>query len=95
MRMLLIEDNLQMGQALFRALKADDYQVDWVRDARAGRLAIDAAYYAVECSLKSCCMHVCPREGGQGAFAFCYPNNPLMPCASKEIDFGFIDARAA
>jgi DNA-binding response OmpR family regulator len=47
MRVLLVEDDLQMGQALFRALKDDGYRVDWVREARAGRLAIDAAYYAV------------------------------------------------
>lgn len=46
MRVLLIEDDLQVGQSLFRALKDADYQVDWVRDSRAGGLAIHAAYYA-------------------------------------------------
>jgi two-component system, OmpR family, response regulator len=47
MRVLLIEDDLQVGQALLQALKNNDYRVDWVRNARAARLAIDASYYAV------------------------------------------------
>ncbi|SAK99718.1 two component transcriptional regulator [Caballeronia fortuita] len=47
MRVLLIEDDLDVGQALFQALRNNDYRVDWVRDARAARLAIDASYYAV------------------------------------------------
>ncbi|WP_084675792.1 response regulator [Caballeronia insecticola] len=47
MRVLLVEDDLTVGQSLFKALKAVGYCVDWVRDAKAGGLAIDAAYYAV------------------------------------------------
>jgi two-component system, OmpR family, response regulator len=47
MRVLLIEDDLDVGQALFRALRNHDYRVDWVRDAKAARLAIDTSYYAV------------------------------------------------
>jgi two-component system OmpR family response regulator len=47
MRILLVKDDLQVGQLLLRALKDEGYSVDWVRDARAGSLAIDGAYYAV------------------------------------------------
>ncbi|SAK92244.1 two component transcriptional regulator [Caballeronia temeraria] len=47
MRVLLVKDDLQCGQHLFRELRNAGYNVDWVRDARAGSLAIGAAYYAV------------------------------------------------
>jgi len=43
MRVLLIEDDLQIGQSLLRALKDADYSVDWVRDGIAGCAAIEAA----------------------------------------------------
>ena len=46
MRLLLIEDDVQIGQGLFRALKDADYTIDWVRDGKSGRNAIDSAYYA-------------------------------------------------
>jgi two-component system, OmpR family, response regulator len=47
MRVLLIEDDLQIGQSLLRALKDADYSVDWVRDGVAGCAAIEAAEYTV------------------------------------------------
>jgi DNA-binding response OmpR family regulator len=47
MRVLLVEDDLHIGQSLFRALKGADYTVDWVRDGKAGKDAIGNAYYAV------------------------------------------------
>jgi DNA-binding response OmpR family regulator len=47
MRVLLVKDDLMVGQCLLRALKDAGYRVDWVRDARAGKLALHAAYYAV------------------------------------------------
>ena len=47
MRVLLIEDDLQIGQSLLRALKDADYSVDWVRDGKAGCAAIEAAEYTV------------------------------------------------
>ncbi|MBN3765228.1 response regulator transcription factor [Burkholderia sp. Ac-20365] len=47
MRALLIEDDTQAGKDLCRALKTAEFNVDWVRDGRAGRSAIDAAYYAI------------------------------------------------
>lgn len=47
MRVLLIEDDLQIGQSLLRALQDADYSVDWVRDGNAGSAAIEAAEYTV------------------------------------------------
>ncbi|MFM0227345.1 response regulator transcription factor [Paraburkholderia dipogonis] len=47
MRVLLVEDDLHIGQNLFCALKGADYSVDWVRDGKAGKDAIGNAYYAV------------------------------------------------
>jgi two-component system, OmpR family, response regulator len=47
MRILLIEDDVQIGTSLLRALKDADYAVDWVRDGQAGREAMDAAEYTV------------------------------------------------
>jgi two-component system, OmpR family, response regulator len=47
MRALLVEDDLQIGQSLMRALKDVGYGVDWVRDGVAGREAMAAADYTV------------------------------------------------
>lgn len=47
MRILLIEDDVQIGASLMRALKDANYAVDWVRDGHAGREAMDAAEYTV------------------------------------------------
>ncbi|SAL26880.1 response regulator transcription factor [Caballeronia humi] len=47
MRILLIEDDVQIGTSLMRALKDADYAVDWVRDGTAGSTAIAAASYTV------------------------------------------------
>ncbi len=47
MRVLLVEDDLQIGQSLMRALQDADYSVDWVRDGNAGSAAIAAAEYTV------------------------------------------------
>jgi two-component system, OmpR family, response regulator len=47
MRALLVEDDLQIGQSLMRALKDAGYGVDWVRDGVAGREAMAAADYTV------------------------------------------------
>jgi two-component system, OmpR family, response regulator len=47
MRVLIVEDDLQIGQSLMRALKDADYSVDWVRDGKAGREAMSAADYTV------------------------------------------------
>jgi two-component system OmpR family response regulator len=42
MRVLLVEDDLQIGKSLRRALINAYYSVDWVRDGNAGRLTIAA-----------------------------------------------------
>jgi two-component system, OmpR family, response regulator len=47
MRALIVEDDLQIGHKLFQCLKDDGYRTDWVRSAHAGRLAINASYYAI------------------------------------------------
>lgn len=47
MRVLLVEDDLQIGQSLLHALKDANYSVDWVRDGAAGWRAIGAAEYTV------------------------------------------------
>lgn len=47
MRVLLIEDDLQIGASLLRALQDADYVVDWVRDGAAGWRAATAADYTV------------------------------------------------
>jgi two-component system, OmpR family, response regulator len=47
MRVLLVEEDLQVGQYLLRALNNADCSVDWVRDANAASVAINTAYYAV------------------------------------------------
>lgn len=47
MRVLLVEEDPQVGQYLLRALKDADCTVDWVRDTQAAGVAINTAYYAV------------------------------------------------
>lgn len=47
MRVLLVEEDLQIGQNLLLALKDAECSVDWVRDGNAGSVAINTAYYAV------------------------------------------------
>jgi two-component system, OmpR family, response regulator len=47
MRVLLIEDDLQIGKSLLRALQDANYSVDWVRDGVAGRDALAATEYTV------------------------------------------------
>jgi two-component system OmpR family response regulator len=46
MRVLILEDDLQIGRSLLRTLKDVHYSVDWVRDGDAGWMAAGAAYYA-------------------------------------------------
>jgi DNA-binding response OmpR family regulator len=47
MRVLLVEDDLHIGQSLMRALKDAGYQVDWVREGLSGRDAMASADYTV------------------------------------------------
>jgi len=45
MRILLIEDDTQIGQGLLRALKDASFSVDWVRSGDLGRTAIQDGSY--------------------------------------------------
>ncbi|WP_243048215.1 response regulator transcription factor [Dyella sp. RRB7] len=47
MRVLLVEDDLQIGPSLLHALQDADYSVDWVRDGASGWRAISSAEYTV------------------------------------------------
>ncbi|MFM0336312.1 response regulator transcription factor [Paraburkholderia fungorum] len=47
MRVLLVENDLQIGGNLLRALKDAGCFVDWVRDGNAASAAVTTAYYAV------------------------------------------------
>lgn len=47
MRILTVEDDDQIGDALRRGLIAAGFAVDWVRDGRAATLAIEANIYAL------------------------------------------------
>jgi len=47
MRLLLVEDDLQIGESLLRALQDAGYAVDWVRDGAAGWSAVATADYTV------------------------------------------------
>ncbi len=48
MRILLIEDDTQIGQGLLRALKDASFSVDWVRNGDLGRTAIrDGSYTTI------------------------------------------------
>ncbi|MEX3973763.1 response regulator transcription factor [Paraburkholderia caribensis] len=46
MRVLMVEDDLQIGQSLFRALKDAHYTVDWLRDGKSASVAIESTSYA-------------------------------------------------
>lgn len=45
MRLLLIEDDLMIGEAVLDLLRADNYAVDWVRDGQAADTALSSQGY--------------------------------------------------
>lgn len=45
MRLLLVEDDAMIGRAVSRALHAEDYAVDWVRDGTSAGTALRAGVY--------------------------------------------------
>ncbi|HEF5875086.1 TPA: response regulator transcription factor [Burkholderia cenocepacia] len=47
MRTLLIDNDIERGDGLRRALTGQGFSVDWVRDAEAGQLAFAGTYYAL------------------------------------------------
>jgi len=47
MRVLLVEDDAMIGEAVIAGLSADGYAVDWVRDGRAAELSIGTHSYSM------------------------------------------------
>ena len=47
MRVLLVEDDAMIGEAVRAGLRQDGFTVDWVREAEAGDAAIKAEAYAL------------------------------------------------
>jgi DNA-binding response OmpR family regulator len=47
MRLLLVEDDAMIGDAVQKGLRAEGFAVDWVRDGRAAELALDTGVYEV------------------------------------------------
>ena len=47
MRLLLVEDDAMIGEAVRTGLRQDGFTVDWVRDAEAGDAALKAETYAL------------------------------------------------
>lgn len=45
MRLLLVEDDAMIGDAVQKGLRAEGFAVDWVRDGRAAELALDTGVY--------------------------------------------------
>ena len=45
MRILLVEDDLMIGESVLDCLRAEHYAVDWVRDGNAGELALRTDTY--------------------------------------------------
>ena len=45
MRLLLVEDDVMIGESLIEALSGENYAVDWVRDGRSAELALDNGVY--------------------------------------------------
>ena len=47
MRLLLVEEDPMIGESIRRGLRLQNFAVDWVRDGRAARLALDTAPYSL------------------------------------------------
>ena len=47
MRLLLVEDDLMVGNSTCKALQMEGFVVDWARDAEKAALALDAVSYAL------------------------------------------------
>ena len=45
MRLLLVEDDLMIGEAVLDLLRAEDYAVDWVKDGEMADTALDSQTY--------------------------------------------------
>jgi two-component system, OmpR family, response regulator QseB len=47
MRLLLVEDDLMVGEAVRKGLRLDGFAVDWVQDGRAAEIALEQEDYAL------------------------------------------------
>ncbi|MFM0339987.1 winged helix-turn-helix domain-containing protein [Paraburkholderia fungorum] len=47
MRVLLVEEDIEVGEGLITALEDEKYRTDWVRDASEGRRALDSTVHTV------------------------------------------------
>ncbi|WP_050476278.1 response regulator [Herbaspirillum rhizosphaerae] len=47
MRILLVEDDLMVGEAVRKGLRQDGFAIDWVQDGKAAELALEQEEYAL------------------------------------------------
>jgi DNA-binding response OmpR family regulator len=55
MRILLVEDDPMIGDAIQAALSDDSYAVDWVKDGLMALAAVDTQHYDLMLLDKICC----------------------------------------
>ena len=74
MRVLVVEDDLSLGKSISKALQMEGFSVDWVRDGKAGELALESGSYAVmllDLGL--------PRKDGMTLLKECRKKNNSIP----------------
>ena len=74
MRVLVAEDDLLLGKSISKALQMEGFSVDWVRDGKAGELALESGSYAVmllDLGL--------PRKDGMTLLKECRKKNNSIP----------------
>ena len=74
MRVLVVEDDLLLGKSISKALQMEGFSVDWVRDGKAGELALESGSYAVmllDLGL--------PRKDGMTLLKECRKKNNSIP----------------
>ena len=47
MRVLLVEDDVMVGEAVRKGLRQDGFAIDWVQDGHAAELALQQEQYAL------------------------------------------------
>ena len=70
MRLLLVEDDAMIGDAVLQVLRAEHYAVDWVRD---GAMADEALRSAANTMTWCCLTSACPNGTVWKCFARCVP----------------------
>lgn len=74
MRILLIEDDLDIGDGIERALKRHGYAVDWFTDGKLGQIAVETVDYAIAILDLGL-----PKVEGLDILAHWRNNNCIMP----------------